>query len=321
MAEGNDNFTNEFGKPNVHKQENAEKAKYRGYPKKATNSEGAENYSEGIDPNADHIVYPDGTVKGFAYGKKPSYIQRYSWGSHEMRLQDGTNYKFSSGPSFNVDKSDRVEWGNGHHDSGFHNGERGNFGTEQGGGSYASSGKGGGAQAGATMAFHSDEHANMLAAKDFKITGGGNVTMGAGNNGGQHAQYLTLKKDGGVVMGTKGREGSSGGQAIGAGGGGGGGDIIIRADKGSIKFVSGSGSKEASITLGSGGDITFHGQDFSFSPKKNLNFGPGEGYKWDMKPGMPKSGLPDRITKHEKEKGVHDSEYAAYHGGEASEVT
>jgi hypothetical protein len=328
MAQGGkDNITDEYGTKNAHQKENAEKAKFRGYPKKSHDGEDGENWNADYDPNMWCRHWPDGSWERQAYGKKPSYSFRHSSGHHQEILQDGTNYSYNSGPKFSVNKSDVVETNNGSTDSLTHNGARSNAGTEKGGGSYASAGKGGMAMAGGTggVALHSDKNLNIASAGTTKVTGSKELAMGSGDNGGQHAQTLYFKSDGTIALLQNGaRSGGSGGSSVAAaGGGGGGGDIVIKAKSGSIKFAAGNGSKQSSITLGADGTVTLAamGGDMSFASLKDMKFGPEQGYKWALKPGMPKGGLPDRKTTYHQEKGQNASEYASYHGSEGSEIT
>ena len=323
---GSDNITDEYGTANAHKQENAEKAKFRGYPKKSHDGDDGENWNGDYDPNMWCRQWPDGSWERQSYGKKPSYSFRHSSGHHQEILQDGTNYSYNSGPKFSVNKSDVVETNNGSVDSMSHNATRNNAGTEKGGGSYASAGKGGHAMASGSggMAIHSDGNMNILATKTAKLTGAKELAIGSGDNGGKHAQALHFKSDGTIaLLQNGGRSSGSGGSSVGAaGGGGGGGDIVIKAKKGSIKFAAGDGGKQSSITIGSDGTITLSAQggDLSFSSKGDMKFGPEQGYKWAMKPGMPKGGLPDRKTTFSQEKGQNESQYAQDHGSEGSEI-
>jgi hypothetical protein len=328
-SQGKENYIDDYGEEQTNKHENANKAKFRGYPKESkSKGDDGENWNKGYDPNMWCRQWPDGSWERVCYGKNPSFSKRHSTGQHEETLQDGTRYAFNPGPKFTVNKSDVVETNNGSVDSKTANVQRNNAGhmaSRGGGGIYNDAGPGGSASGsgeGGSVTY-SDGNQTHLSAGKMNVIGSEELTMGSGNQGGQHGQYLTFKKDGTVVMGSQGRQGGGGGQGVGAGsGGGGGGDVIIRADKGDLKFVAGSGSKKASITLGADGSMTLNadGEHLSFSAKQEMRFAPDVKYKWAVKPGAPAPGMPSPITKYAEEKGYHTGKYNMYHGGTGTEV-
>jgi hypothetical protein len=315
------NETEDYGEKLTTVHENASQWKNRGRPNKSTSSEDGENWNTGYDVNMRCTQYPDGSWIRQCYGKNPSYSYRHSSGKHGETLQDGATYSFNTGPKMGVNKSDVSQTDNGSKDYVAHNARRDNAGTEKGGGYYQDAGKGGYAMGAGTggKALYTDGDMQITSGGSTKITGSKELTIGSGNENSQYSQYITMREDGGMVIRTGTREKGAGGTGTGSGGGG---DIVIRSDRGSIKFVAGNGSKQASITIGSDGHITINadGGDLSLS-STDMRFAPKKAYAWAIKPAVPQTGIPARVTNYGAEHGFHMGEYNAYHGGKAREIS
>jgi len=305
------NIVKKFGKPHLNAPEGAstKTAKNRGFPMKGTNSEDGEFWTKGIDINTYCRQYPDGTREYVNYGKKPSRSIRQAGSSHEEHLNNGQYYRHIASAMHSQVKGDLAENHNGSRDSKQENAARDNSGNEKGGGRYADAGKGGSASGSGKggMASYSDGSITTASAKNNKSVAGGTNTMGAGDAGGKHAQFVTLTEKNEVIISTEPRSGA-GGTGVGADGGGC--VVMTMAKSGDIKMTCLGSGRQSQFTMGKDGSMSMSGKgNMSFSTTGAMNFA-ASSYKWQPAPGAPRTDKPpDHTTSYGAEKGFSDSKF------------
>jgi hypothetical protein len=298
MAGSSENLTQMFGEDQL-AQDNGDKWTNRGAPDDLTK---VEKINSGYDPNMWCTHWLDGSWCRQAYGKNPSYSFRTSHGYHKWIAGNGNVFEYEPSSKHRVTKGDEMTHNNGSHDHVVHNVGRYNHGTDQGGGHYTDAGKGGsvhasGGDESGGRGHYSDGSMNVATAQHYKVTAAKSMTIGRGDDGGEHQAYVHMDDKGNISMVTKGQ------------------NISIQASKGGkIKLAA-----EGGMSIESQGDLTLSAKSGQLSLSADtINLGAMS----DIKASHPLPNPAPIKTTYGKERGTHSGEYnSVASNGTKSEIT